>query len=316
MFWLALWWALALLILARWRRPGVLMLWSGLAVLGGYAHAKQFKRLRRVLKRQRTVLGIIMREVRRKMVDLDPKHSAVIRLETVLERAQRLRTQQPKDKNKLYAMHAPEVECIAKGKAKQPFEFGVKTSIAVTHRSGLVVGARTFPGNPYDGHILSAQLEQTSILLEDTGKQPKQVFVDLGYRGVDADNPRVEIIHRGKTKSLTQEQRRWLKRRQAIEPVIGHLKSDHRMSRCWLKGAVGDAINAVLSAAGYNLRWLLRAVSAGTIKPFYFVQILWRLITGLLHSRDIAAQNEWNAVRHGGWCIGHQAGFMQLDVVR
>ena len=201
-----------------------------------------------------------------------------------------------------------------KGKAKQPYEFGVKTSIAVTHRSGLVVGARTFPGNPYDGHILAAQLEQTTILLEDAGKQPKQVFVDLGYRGVDADNPGVEIIHRGKTKSLTQEQRRWLKRRQAIEPVIGHLKSDHRMSRCWLKGAMGDAINAVLSAAGYNLRWLLRAVAAGVIKAFYFVQILRRLISDIRWTADTADRKKRSSVQHGGWCARHQAGFMQLDV--
>jgi IS5 family transposase len=283
---------------------------------GGYAHAKQFKRLRRVLKRQRTVLGIVMREVRRKMVNLDQKHTAVIRLETILERAQRLCTQQPKDKNKLYAMHAPEVECIGKGKAKQPYEFGVKTSIAVTHRGGLVVGARTFPGNPYDGHILSAQLEQTTILLEDIGKQPKQVFVDLGYRGVDADNPGVDIIHRGKAKSLTQEQRRWLKRRQAIEPVIGHLKSDHRMSRCWLKGEVGDAINAVLSAAGYNLRWLLRAVAAGVIKPIYFVQILWWMISEIRLAADTGAQKKRGNAWHGDWCLGHRAGFMHLDVVK
>jgi len=250
------------------------------------------------------------------MVSLDPRHTAVIRLNTVLERAERLRTQQPKGKNKLYAMHAPEVECIGKGKAKQPYEFGVKTSIAVTHRGDLVVGARTFPGNPYDGHILSAQLEQTTILLEDVGKQPKQVFVDLGYRGVDADNPGVEIIHRGKTKSLTQEQRRWLKRRQAIEPVIGHLKADHRMSRCWLKGAVGDAINAVLSAAGYNLRWLLRAVAAGTIKAFYFAQILWRRISAIRRDAETHVQKRWSGVRHDDRRSGHQAGFMRFDVAR
>ena len=121
---------------------------------GGYAHAKQFKRLRRTLKRQRTVLGIVMREVRRKMINLDPQQAAVIRLETVLERAERLRTQQPKDKNKLYAMHAPEVECIGKGKAKQPYEFGVKTSIAVTHRSGLVVGPAIFI-QPHKSRLMS-----------------------------------------------------------------------------------------------------------------------------------------------------------------
>jgi IS5 family transposase len=99
----------------------------------------------------------------------------------------------------------------------------VKASIAVTHQSGLMVGARTFPGNPYDGHILREQLEQTGILLEDVGITPKQVVVDLGYRGVDQDNPGVEIIHRGKYRSLTRQQRRWLKRRQAVEPAIGHL---------------------------------------------------------------------------------------------
>src|SRR5574338_368315 len=228
---------------------------------GGYAHAKQFKRLRRTVKRQRTILGIVLREIRRKLPAASPESPlAVTRLNTLLERAEKIRTQQPKDKNKLYALHAPEVECIGKGKARKPYEFGVKASIAVTYRSGLMVGARTFPGNPYDGHLLNAQLEQTGILLEDTGKTPKEVVVDLGFRGVDRDNPGVEIIHRGKYRSLTSRQRRWLKRRQAVEPAIGHLKSDHRMDRCWLQGQLGDALHAVLCAAGYNLRWLLRAM--------------------------------------------------------
>ncbi len=150
----------------------------------------------------------------------------------------------------------------------------MKASIAVTHRNGLVVGARTFPGNPYDGHILSAQLEQTGNLLEDVGRAPKQVVVDLGFRGVDADNPGVEIIHRGKFKSLTNPQRRWLRRPQGIEPAIGHLKQDHRMNRCWLSGAIGDALHTVLCAAGYNLRWLLRTIVRGRIKPLFLALLL------------------------------------------
>ena len=228
---------------------------------GGYAHAKQFKRLRRTVKRQRTILGIVLREIQRKLATATTESPITItRLKTLMERAERIRTQQPKDKNKLYALHAPEVECIGKGKARKPYEFGVKASIAVTHKSGLMVGARTFPGNPYDGHVLNEQLEQTTILLEDTGKAPKQVVVDLGYRGVDKENPGIEIIHRGKYKSLTLQQRRWLKRRQAVEPAIGHLKSDNRMDRCWLQGQLGDALHTVLCAAGYNLRWLLRAI--------------------------------------------------------
>ena len=241
---------------------------------GGYAHAKQFKRLRKAVKRQRTILGVVMREVQRKL-DADraamaagdapanepcsPK--ALSDLATLMARAERIRTQQRHTKNKLYAMHAPEVECISKGKARNPYEFGVKVSLVVTHKQGLMVGARSFPGNPYDGHVLSAQLEQTANLLQDTGRSPKQVIVDLGYRGVDADNPGVQIIHRGKYKSLSDHEKRLLKRRQAIEPLIGHTKSDHRMDRCWLQGALGDALHALSCAAGYNIRWLLRAIA-------------------------------------------------------
>jgi IS5 family transposase len=217
---------------------------------GGYAHARQFKRLRRVVKRQRTILGIVLRAVQRQRAQVSgvATPTARSRLETLLERAERIRTQQPKDKNKRYALHAPEVECIGKGKARKPYEFGVKACVAVTYAQGLMVGARTFPGNPYDGHLLSAQLEQTKILLEPHAVAPKQVLVDLGSRGVDADNPDVDLIHRGQYRSLSARQRRWLKRRQAIEPAIGHLKQDHRMDRCWLQGALGDALHAVLCA--------------------------------------------------------------------
>ena len=249
---------------------------------GGYAHAKQFKRLRKTVKRQRTILGVVMREVQRVLAAdkaavaaggtpaneaSSPK--ALSDLATLLERAERIRTQQRDTKNKLYALHAPEVECISKGKARNPYEFGVKVSLAVTHKQGLMVGARSFPGNPYDGHVLSAQLEQTANLLQDTGRVPKQVVVDLGYRGVDADNPSVQIIHRGKYKSLSDHEKKLLKRRQAIEPLIGHAKADHRMDRCWLPGAVGDALHALSCAAGYNIRWLLRAITRLGLKGLF-----------------------------------------------
>jgi transposase, IS5 family len=272
---------------------------------GGYAHAKQFKRLKKTVKRQRTILGVVMREVQRKLDALTeaaatatalpsaatpntsaPKASAQVALKTWLERAERIRTQQRHDKNKLYALHAPEVECIGKGKARKPYEFGVKVSLAVTHLRGLMVGARSFPGNPFDGHTLAAQLEQTTNLMQDLGRAPKQAIVDLAYRGVDADNPGVEIIHRGKYKSLTKLQRKWLKRRQAIEPLIGHTKADHGMQRCWLKGALGDALHALSCAAGYNIRWLLRAIAAKAAKDakaFFFALsklALWGLIGG------------------------------------
>jgi IS5 family transposase len=252
---------------------------------GGYAHAKQTKRLQRVVKRQRTIVGIVMREIHRKLKLISGLSTdQLAHLNSLLERAERIRTQQPKDKNKLYALHAPEVECIGKGKARKPYEFGVKTSIAVTHKSGLMVGARTFPWNPYDGHVLSEQLEQTTIVLEDTGKVPKQVIVDLGYRGVYQANPTVEIIHRGKYKSLTAQQRRWLKRRQAIEPAIGHLKSDNRLDRCPLKGQLGDALHAVLCATGYNLRWLMRAMTRLGLSVFLFRLLFLSIYTALARS--------------------------------
>ena len=109
-----------------------------------------------------------------------------------------------------------------------------------------MIGPRNFPGNPYDGHTLHQQLEQTRLLLEDAGSTPKQVIADLGFWGVDADNPTVEIIHRGKYKSLTKIKRRWLKRRQAVEPAIGHLKSDHRMDRCGLQGSWARRFNGFM----------------------------------------------------------------------
>lgn len=137
----------------------------------------------------------------------------------------------------------------------------MKVSLAVTHQHGLMVGARSFAGNPYDGHTLAAQIEQTNTLLQDIGVKPTTAIVDLGYRGVDKELAPVELIHRGKFKSLTPKQKTWLKRRRAIEPLIGHTKGDHRMDRCWLKGAEGDALHAVLCAAGFNIRWLLRAIA-------------------------------------------------------
>ena len=134
-------------------------------------------------------------------------------------------------------------------------------SLAVTHKQGLMVGARRFPGNPYDGLILAAQLGQTTNLLQDLERSPTQAIMDLGFRGVDADNPGVEIIHRGRYESQTSKHKRWLKRRQAIEPMIGHAKSDNRMDCCWLQGALGDALHALSCAAGYNIRWPLREIA-------------------------------------------------------
>lgn len=243
---------------------------------GGYAHAKQFKRLRKVVRRQRTIVGILIREIQRKMLPVSAEMQATLTL--WLERAQRIVNQQPKDKQKLYALHAPEVECIGKGKAKKPYEFGVKVSLATTHKKGLIVGAKSFPTNPYDGHTLAEQIEQTNIVLMDQNVAVKTAYVDLGYRGSDASVDEVNVIHRGKIKSLTTQQRRNLKRRQAIEPIIGHVKQDHGMQRCWLKGQAGDALHAISCALGFNIRWLLRAIVRLGCAPFFVLIFLCTFI--------------------------------------
>jgi IS5 family transposase len=234
---------------------------------GRYAHARQFKRMRKVIKRQSTIVGRLHRDVSRKMTALSQAvqealgHSVAKAARLIAQTRSHTNKVQAKDKQpKLYSWHAPEVECISKGKSRRPYEFGVKVGIATTLKGTLIVGARAFPGNPYDGHTLNEQVEQASILMQATGLKPETVYVDLGYRGVDKDNLGIDIKHRGKFKSMTDQEKKMLKRRQAIEPIIGHLKVDHRMNRCHLKGSLGDSLHAVLCAAGYNIRWLLRMI--------------------------------------------------------
>ena len=230
---------------------------------GRYAHARQFKRMRQVIKRQSTIVHRLQREISRKMSPLSQAVQEALGVS--IDKAKRLiaqtRSKKTQDKQpKLYSWHAPEVECISKGKSRNPYEFGVKVGIATTLKGALIVGARSFTGNPYDGHTLNEQVEQAAILMQATGMKPETVYVDLGYRGVDKDNQGIAIKHRGKFKSMTDQEKKSLKRRQAIEPIIGHLKTDHRMNRCHLKGSLGDSLHAVLCAAGFNLRWLLRMI--------------------------------------------------------
>ena len=221
--------------------------------IGRYAHARQFKRMKAALKALRTRVGRVWRDIDRQLDRKDATTAA--RAESILERVKRVLTQQQKDKNKLYSLHAPEVECISKGKVRQRFEFGVKVMVATTHKEGLVVGIRSMPGNPYDGHTLPEAIEQISIL---TDHPPKTVFVDKGYRGVEI--PGITIWRSGQKRGVTPRIKKQILRRSAIEPAIGHMKNDGRLRRNWLKGAIGDALHAVLCGAGHNLRMILRAL--------------------------------------------------------
>jgi IS5 family transposase len=215
-----------------------------------YAHARQMKRARAATRKLRTQLGRVMREIERKVTEPSEK------LAKLLKTAHQIHAQQRNDKNKVYSVHEPEVECIAKGKAGKKYEFGNKVSVAVTSRGGWLVGAKSYTGNPYDGHTLSSQLEQVNNMI---GDKVSEAYVDMGYRGHDYDGPvtvRVDKRQRGRTPRPLW---RWMKRRAAVEPSIGHLKTEHRLERNRLKGVAGDAFNAILSAAAMNFQKLLGA---------------------------------------------------------
>ena len=222
---------------------------------GRYAHAKQFNRHRRQLRLLRTRLGRLIRDIRRKIAGQEDIEAA---FEVPLARASQIRSQQQRQRGwKLYSFHAPEVECIGKGKASAPYEFGVKVSIVTTNARApggqFVLHAKALPGNPYDGHTLRDVIEDTQKL---TGREIERAYVDKGYRGHDAQNPRRVFIS-GQKRGVFGAIKRELRRRSAIEPVIGHMKAEGHLGRCYLKGRAGDAANAILTAVGYNFRRIL-----------------------------------------------------------
>src|SRR5277367_2847998 len=222
---------------------------------GRYAHAKQFKRHHRQLRLLCSRLGRIIRDIRRK-IEGRPELEAAFAAPLML--AAQIRSQQQRQRGwKLYSFHAPEVECIGKGKARTPWEFGVKVSIVTTNARApggqFVLHAAALPGNPYDGHTLRTVIEDTQKL---TGCEIQRGYVDKGYRGHKAPNPRRVFIS-GQKRGVFGAIKRELRRRSAIEPVIGHMKSDGHLGRNYLKGRHGDQVNAVLSAIGHNLRLIL-----------------------------------------------------------
>jgi IS5 family transposase len=242
--------------------------------VGRYAHAKQYRRMKKTLRTLKTRVGRVPREINRK-IDQVPEDIRP-QAETLLQRVQRILTQKPKDKNKLYALHAPAVECISKGKARTPYEFGVKVSEATTLKEGIVGGMRSMPGNPWDGHTLAETLEQVSVL---TDRAPKIAIVDKGYHGVKV--PNTQILRSGQKRGITevrhhQALRKMIKRRSAIEPTIGHMNMDGRLGRNPLKGAPGDALHAVLCGKGHNIRLLFKKLA------HLFVQIWHRLMAVLI----------------------------------
>ena len=246
-----------------------------------YAHAKQFKRANRALRSIRTMLGRVIRDITRK---IGGRRELADAFALPLALARRVKDQRQRQRGrKLYSLHAPEVECIGKGKAHKPYEFGVKVSVATPLkrcRGGqFVAHAKALPGNPYDGHTLAAVVPDIESTI---GAELDRIVTDAGYKGHNAPkDKRFKLYVAGQKRGLTAAIKRAFRRRSAVEPTIGHLKNEHRMGRNRLAGRAGDAANAVLAAAGYNfsllLRWLallraliaamLQAAASGSSKP-------------------------------------------------
>jgi IS5 family transposase len=238
-----------------------------------YAHAKQFKRAGKALRKLKTYLGRTIRDIGRQIAGDDGLHAIFLRPLHLAGRV--LEQRQRQHGKKVYSLHAPEVECIGKGKAHKPYEFGVKVSIATTlHRSKggqFALHAKALPGNPYDGHTLVEIIPdmETSI-----GNTLERIIADAGYKGHNAPlSHRFKVFTSGQKRRMTPAIKREMKRRAAVEPVIGHIKNEHRMDRNYLAGTQGDAINAILAAAGYNFRLLLT-----------WLRILLRLLLAMLFS--------------------------------
>jgi IS5 family transposase len=214
-----------------------------------YRHANQHKRANREVRKLKTYLGRVVRDIRRKAGLIDPE------LSKLLLKADRLLAQEHHSKNKLYSIHAEEVECISKGKAHKRYEFGNKVGFVSTSRKNWIIGIKSFHGNPYDGHTLKSSLQQA----EEMSNVPiMHAHVDKGYRGHNYTG-QAQVHIAGRKRKKSRWERMWRRRRAAVEPVISHAKHDNRMIRNHLKGIEGDQINAILSACGYNLRKLIRA---------------------------------------------------------
>jgi len=240
---------------------------------GRYAHAKQFKRMRNMNKKLKSRLGRVVRDIERQ---LETKNEAINQVFSIaITQAKQLMSQEQDSKNKLYSLHAPEVECISKGKAHKKYEFGVKASFAVTHKEGFVVGAQSCPGKPYDGHTLEPQLKQVEKL---TGTKTDTCYVDRGYRGHGIEDTKIFIS--GQKRGVTRRIKKELKRRSAIEPEIGHMKNDGRLGRCFLKGKTGDAINILMVAAGHNLRKIINKLR------LFWIKIILGYLQELLFTGD------------------------------
>jgi IS5 family transposase len=221
-------------------------------------HPKRKKKAHAAARKIKVIAGRVLRDVERK---IDAPHKE--KYKEMFDIYNKVLAQQRNSENKIYSLHQPHVKCISKGKEAKKYEFGNKSSIVKTKKSGIIVGAMAFIENVYDGDTLAPQLDQTERL---TGCRPKIGIVDRGYRGrKNVNGTRIVIPNKlpaSSTNYQKQKIRKQFRARAGIEPIIGHLKQDHRMSRNYLLDELGDKVNTILAAAGFNLRKMLQRLKA------------------------------------------------------
>ena len=219
-------------------------------------HPKRRKKAKAALRKIKTIAGRQVRDIQRQF---DPSQTE--KYKELFAILNKIMSQKRSGKNKIYSIHEPHVNCIAKGKEAKKFEFGNKTGIVVTKTSKIVVGAIAFENNPYDGHTLEEHLKQTEYL---TNKRPTIGIVDRGYRGKKNITGTEIISPSVPSKNATQYQKRKARKRfrarAGIEPVIGHIKHDHRMLKNYLKGVNGDKMNTILAGTAFNLKKMLNRI--------------------------------------------------------
>lgn len=224
-----------------------------------FRHVKKRSSAKKAVKRLRTIAGILLRELNRKLPDgcLKVYQEDFSLYERVLK-------QQKNDKDKIYSLHEPQIYCVAKGKDHKPYEYGTKASIVSTAKDGIILSAVSHPENIHDSKTLDEVISKANEVRES---DIKEAVCDRGYRG-KKEAEGAEIIFpkpalKRDNRYQRDKKRKKCRRRAAIEPLIGHLKSDFRLSKNFLKGSVGDAINLLMAACAWNLRkWMIKTLEA------------------------------------------------------
>jgi transposase, IS5 family len=228
-----------------------------------------YKIAKKASKRVKTISGRIVRDLERKLTP-----AAVFMYSCDIELYKKVLHQKRNDSNKIYSLHEPNVKCYAKGKEHKKFEFGSKASIAICQQTGIVVGAVNFTETLHDSKTIPIVLEQIKQLTNIT---PEEAFADRGYVGKTAYQ-QTKIFTPKTNPSISTTQRKKHSKRAAIEPIIGHIKFDHRMNRNFLKGVIGDSLNVLLAAAAFNFK---RVINLWKKEANYSWQLIYNLVVNI-----------------------------------